>query len=221
VIILVWVITGIVMVLPANWLSDSQQISQEKVNIMGVDIAPSQVADRLGVADLSELQIADITLVKVLNKFYYRVSLDDGSIHLVDAQSGKVFRINQPIAEQIVLNATGSTDKISSIIRMKEHDFRYPYGPLPVYRIKLEGDGGPIYYVSGDDGNLVKNTRLSQFKTLNHQLHNFGMVKRLINHEPTRIGLLLLFTAITIVVSLTGYYLAILPVLRKKAKSVS
>jgi hypothetical protein len=219
IIILMWTFSGIIMVLPVTWYNAGMPGQEAILSFDGADIPPSLAAKRLGITKGGQIGIQEISFRQVLDDLFYQVVLDDGSSHLVNVRTGKLLRITSPIAEQIARAATGSTAKIVSVVRIQEHDLRYPAGPLPTYRIIFEDDLQNSFYVSGLDGNVSKSTALTRLRSAIISLHSFGPVTSILDKEQLRKGLLIIFCMISVVVSFTGYYLFILPIIRKRGKS--
>lgn len=92
---------------------------------------------------------------------WYEVTTTDGATQAYDAATGKTtepFLTPDEVGEMLAAWLSGSAWTTRGIERLDNFDDHYRKGPLPVYRVRLEGPGGYVLYVDARTGHLEKKT---------------------------------------------------------------
>jgi uncharacterized iron-regulated membrane protein len=205
---LAWLISGIIMILPR--LSGERErrpvtgaIDIEKVSVSAQE-AVAKVATMLG-----ELpQVREIKLKRVADTDVYEILTARHGSHLIDARSGEPFSITTQGAEAIAKRHMKSVPGELRVALLSRHEFTYPSGPLPVYRVVDAEEPSTIYYVSATDGTVTRSDRESRIRNAIASLHTLEPVNFLIGRQAVRKGLLILISLVGIVAVGTGFYLA-------------
>jgi hypothetical protein len=217
--ILVWTISGIVMVLPGQWFNSKPLVSIPGASYKDATISPEEAGLVVEKISGKDVGITGIRFKAILGRIYYVLDLNNGSVIMLDAANGEVFSITQEVAEELARKSIPTVSRLALIEKLDRHDIYYPFGSLPVYRLKFDGDSGNIYYVSVIDGAVSKSTLSTRLRAVISSFHTFEPIIVLFNKHRTRDVLLVFTSMIAILTAITGYYLAILPILRKRGKN--
>ena len=217
--LLAWTISGIFMVLPDEWFDPAPVKPTGQINYKEIGVAPQAAISQLE-ADLgSQVQVNNLGLKRLQRKLYYWITLEDGSYHLIDAVTGKEFKITEQTAKELIGLLTGVQADSIQIQPLSGHDMLYPFGPLPVFRIRLLTGDGDIYYVSMITGDISHSTFATRVRAVITSLHTFEPIRFVTQRDSIRKLLLVSVASVAVVVALTGYILAVQPGLRRRAKA--
>ena len=216
---LAWMISGIVMILPRLSPESKGSPISDVIDIKKVSVSAQEAAAKL-TTKLGEVpQVREVTLKRIADTDVYEIHTSSHGPHLIDAQSGETFSITAQRAEAIAKRHIASGPRELKVDLLSRHEFRYPWGPLPAYRVVLEQDPSIVYYVSARDGTVQRSDRESRIRNAIAGLHTLDPVKLLIEREAVRKGLLLLLSLIGMAAVGTGFYLA-LPRQRRQPAAV-
>jgi uncharacterized iron-regulated membrane protein len=206
--ILLWLISGIVMVLPKRFPPPSRQ-APAPLDLREITISPAEAVVTLSKVLGSSPEVGQMTLRRLGNSVVYEISAKPGGSHFVDARSGEIFTITPDVAEQIAQGDLHSQARALQIEIINQHALTYPWGPLPAYRVVFDDDRATISYVSTRDGRVWHTDRRSRIRVAMSSLHDFSAFRLIIGRNAVRTGLLLLLSLVGIAVVVTGYYLAL------------
>ena len=208
---LVWLFSGIVMVLPSSLFSAPvRQQTPASFDFQTITISPAEAIASLE-QSLDELPKVDsVGLIRIADKVVYEIVLAQGEARFIDVQSGQLFTMTPQIAERIVRDHISSQARVLPIELVTRHDFSYPWGPLPVYRITFENDLSTVYYVSKRNGTIQRSDRWSRIKGAIGSLHTFEPLKLITKRDVVRKGLLVVVSLFGVGAAASGFYLALL-----------
>ncbi|MFQ5435156.1 MAG: hypothetical protein ACE5FD_09800 [Anaerolineae bacterium] len=212
---LAWTGSGIVMTLPPGWFEPKEMISEAPVSYDAAVLSPAEAVAAVGEAVGKEITPDTFSLHKLNGRLLYGLNIP-GEFYLVDATTGDIVQIDEALATDLVTAQTDTAVRDAELLT--KHDLRYPFGPLPVYRVDA-ADGADSFYVNFWNGRVSQSTTLTRIKAAIVSLHTFEPLKLLVNREDIKNNALILFSVVGIGTALTGYYLAILPYMKKKTKS--
>ncbi len=202
--LLMWTVTGIIMVLPRNRPRDA---GPARLDVARATIAPAQAVARLAERDSGALAVRSVTLVQVLDQVLYQVEMRRRTV-LVDAATGEPVEITAAMAEAIARRNFRGAPGTVQVERLTGYDARYGSGDLPAWRVTLGDAAGTVSYVSGRNGSIVSADSRRRFRSIIGKLHDFSAIKVLVSadwvHRTLAIGACLL----SIVSIITGYWLA-------------
>lgn len=204
IILLVWLVSGIWMVLPTSYQQNWEDgFSQWPA----ATIAPAEaVAVASGHAPE---RVRNINMWAVAGRLFYRVSLKDGPVQLVDATTGQSVTITPDLAEHIARAIfVMSEAPVDTVERVDEYNTRYAGGPLPAMRVVFDDDDNTVVYVGVADGAVLGGGTSHRIRSIVAGLHTFYPLRILISARGEK-GALVLAGVITIVGVLTGYWLAL------------
>jgi len=205
--VLVWLISGIVMILPRLGPAPAQ--SQLSIDFGEIAISPAQAVTALAEALGKPLEVNRLSLRRIQNVIVYEVSIRNGPSRLINAISGQVFTVTPDLAEQLVRETFPTQARVFQIEQVTRHSYSYQWGPLPAYRIVFNDDGANLYHVSINDGTIQRSDRLTRLRWAIQSLHTFEPVKLIIQRDEFRKGLLVLLGMVGIGAVVTGYCLVL------------
>ena len=206
-VLLMWSITGIVMMLPGSRPSTD---GRARIDFSRASVSPAQVIAAMGD---SIPQVRSISIIQIYDLVAYRLDTARRPV-LIDASSGGRIEITPALAESVARQAMGGGSGTLSVEVMSSHDRGYSTGSLPVYRVAM---GGTTGYVSQLDGAFIPSNTGRKWKALVHDLHNFSVIKLVIHPDWVYRTSAIFVSLVSIVSIFTGYWLA-LPRPKRKAR---
>jgi hypothetical protein len=216
--ILIWTVSGILMMLPDRWFGLITLQSKGILDYSSVTVSPAAAIQNLESSEGKSLDVTGVFLSGIDGLPVYQIFLSDGSSHLVNAANGQAVNITSQFAEKLIRDSIPTAGKAIKIAYMENHDLLYPFGTLPIYRITVDGYPSNIFYVSPQNGIVSQSNDLTRIRAIISSLHTFEPVRLLSPRDAVRKGLLVLFSLVGIAAASTGYYLAILPYFSKKVR---
>jgi len=209
--ILMWLISGIVMILPrtSNGPGTNQKLAP--VNFREITMSPAQAIANLEKTLGSHMDVNSVSLRRIRGTMLYKINVKPGNSHLIDVRTGRLFIITTEVAEQIARDEFSLQAHVLQIKSVDRNDYFYPWGPLPAYRIIFDDNWATVSHVSTSDGTVRSSNRLNRIKAAIGSLHTFEPLKLITKQSNVRKGLLVLLSLVGIGVALTGYYLALPP----------
>ena len=207
--LLIWLISGVVMILPAPSSGPPRQPSPAALDLQAVSVSPAEAVATVAKLAGGAPEVTSLELRRVATAVVYEISVAGGGAYLIDARSNQPFTITSEVAGQLVRDRFPSPSQVQQSDLLSTHDMTYPLGPLPVYRVVLAGDPSTLYYVSPRDGTVSRSDRWSRAQNALASLHTFEPLKLLVRSSSVRRGLLIIASVIGIMAALTGYYLAL------------
>jgi hypothetical protein len=215
---LAWTISGIVMMTPLEWYEPTPLKSGGAPDYSLALISPAEAVEQLE-GDLGSPVDAVALELKTINaRPVYDILAANVGSKLVDAISGDVIKITPELAEEIAREAVQSESEVQSNLRIKEHSISYPYGQLPVFRILFYDHPGEVYYVTVQDGKVSQSNWMTRLRFAITSLHTFEPLKLISDNDKIRQVSLIVTAFLSILVAITGYYLAILPMMRRRQR---
>lgn len=207
--LLVWLITGVIMVLPplSNGPVPVQPV--RKIDFKDITQSPAQAIANLQKSLRTTSQVSFVGLKWVHDTLVYEIHFENGARHFISAVTGQLFSFTRELAERVVLDAYPGQGGAQTIGMLEQHSYGYQWGPLPVYQIMLDSDKSTAYFVATEDGSVRRSDRVDRIRGAITSLHTFDPIKLVIRPETVRTSLLIITGVIAILASLTGYYLAL------------
>lgn len=229
--LLIWIISGIVYVLPISVLDriDHWDIGGNKVQtaVTKSECATVEYMPTVGYRNLKisvpeaisiletdlghTVKVKGCSIFKLSDTFVYEMILEDGNRHLVDAVKGTLTIITEA---EIKKNAIAAAPPGSNIVDMTLLDKRpYAYwGPIPVYRFIFDDISRTHMYISPMTGQVeLRNKGWNRFRGWMISLHKFEFLLLIWERDAFRKGMLILFSLVGLAVVITGFYI-VLPV---------
>jgi hypothetical protein len=208
--LLVWLVSGIVMVLPGFVPASAGEAAARLLQLDGNEISPVEAVALLTKSLNTSANVISVALVPIHNVVAYQITMGDGSSALVDAKAKRVFNITPDLAESIVRDNFPTRASVRRLQLIEHHDLSYPWGSLPAYRVVLSDTPHVRYHVSVKDGAVQASNRWARIKTAIGSLHTFEPLKYIVQKDEARNGLLILLSLVGVGTVVTGYYLALL-----------
>ena len=201
--ILVWLFSGIMMVLPSVWSAARPQRQLPPVDFSTLVLSPADILRRLPPGS----EVLSMDLKRIGSVMSYEVKLRHRPSQLLDAVSGEPLVITRTFAEQI-LHSRFVTRAIVQAELVTRRRVDYLWGPLPAHRFVLEDDPAALYFVSVRDGEIRRTTGWTIWQQGISMLHDFSAIRAIIPHDSVRRSLLLLASLAGLGVAVSGYWLA-------------
>ena len=204
IIVLVWLVSGIWILLPTsyqqNWEDGFSQWPAAAITpAEAVAVASGHTPER----------VRNINMWAVAGRLFYRISLKDGPVQLVDATTGQSVTITPDLAERIARAIFVMPEAaVDTVERVDRYSMRYAAGPLPAMRVVFADGNKTVVYVGEADGAVLGGGTSHRIRSIVAGLHTFYPLRVLVSARGEK-GALILAGVITIVGVLTGYWLAL------------
>ncbi len=211
--LLIWIVTGIVggvsIYIPYPSVVNKTNTAFDN-EMQSLRLSPYDALKGLDNALWEERDIQSLTLRHIDSADIYEFVLSGGKKYLINANSGKPFEVTSKVAKNIARDGLGKKASVLSVVLLDKHNYFYPYGSLPAYKVEFDDASHTNIYVSKRDGKvLLLHNRWSHFVEVNHDLHVFAFVRKLItNNVFIRVFFLVIVAMMTLFIFVTGYYLA-------------
>lgn len=208
-IILAWCASGILMVLPMQWFGAAVDGVQPAIDYRNITLSPAEAAARLEQHTGTRLDVRRIQLQQIHEHLLYQINAEGHATGYIDALTGGYFEFTPDLAEQITRTAFDIDAPLAESTRLTEHDTSYPFGQLPVFRVRFADGTGSRYFVNESSARVSRSTALSRLRSAIVSLHTFEPVEYFTHSSKLRKNLLVLTGAITMLGAIIGYILAL------------
>lgn len=209
-IFVVWIISGVVMVLPQLKVSSlaSAQIGMQPQTFLSLRISPAGAIETVNRMSQKTVDVTNVQLRPVGTTILYEISTGEKTSFLVDARTGEVVTVTEQLAQVIAQAMMVDGMQMESSALVSAYDADYRSGPLPVYRFNMSDPHGSVIYVSAYNGASRYTNRWLRIREAIEGLHSFDPVEWATGSTPLRKGLLLLGSLGAGMVAFTGFALA-------------
>jgi uncharacterized iron-regulated membrane protein len=207
VIFLLWVVSGIVMILPP--LPAPRGGPPAVANYSGSTLSPAQAVALVAGREADSGAVTSLVLLRLGNRSAYQITVKGGRSYLIDAGSGERVIITAELARGIAEENLGGDVPVRGVEELSHHDFRYPAGSLPVYRVLFADPRETVAYVATRDGSVRLSDWRHRVRATIGGLHTFQPVELLTGSDSLRVTLLHLASLISIALIATGYYMSL------------
>lgn len=216
IIMIVWLVSGIVMIMPHKWFGGITRNDQPAIDdYHSISLSPAEAIARLEQHAGGHLDVKQIKLIQIHTDLYYRITARRNTAELISTLTGERFEFPPALAEQVARHNFNIESPLLESVWLTEHSSGYPYGDLPVYRLRFERLPGQFYYVNRNNGSVSRSTTLSRIYNGIVSLHGFHPVEALTGSKDLRMFLLYMTGALSLVGSTIGLLL-IFPLRRKR-----
>lgn len=208
---LLWIVSGVVMVMPqvsVDTLAPDHPIFQPEA-LHDLRISPADAIKTVNGLSQGSVDVTNIHLRPLAGAMVYEIFTGNGGSHLIDARTGAVVTVTEPMAQAIAHAMMVDGVNVESSTLVSAYGANYISGPLPVYRIQMSDPSASVVYVSARNGDSRYTNRWIKIRAGLEGLHSFDPVEWITGSSLLRKGLLLLVSLIGGVVALTGYALAL------------
>lgn len=214
--ILIWLTSGIVMVLPPMSARPVPQPDTTPIDFSSVALSPAEALASLNGASGQEVGGATgIRLRRIGDTIVYEVSAPDGSVRFVDAASGQAFTITAEEAESLIRSRYPSLGRAQEIRLLTEWDQRLPWELPSSFKGVFENDSNAAYYVNPANGGVDRRDREDILKQIAYKVHVLEPIRLITGRERLQIIGLIAMSVLGLVVALSGYYIAVSRWLRR------
>lgn len=207
--ILMWCISGILMMLPLEWFGGVNRLSRPVIDYRNVRLSPADAIRRLDVLADGQAEVKRVHLVQIHDRPVYRIRTDDNDFHYIDGLTGDVFEFTPALAEAIPRSLFAITAPAIETTRLTAHDASYPAGPLPAYRVRFEDAPAANLFVHEQDGRVVRMTATARLRNGIMSLHTLNPLESLTHSAKLRKTLLVSTAVVTLLGAIIGYILTL------------
>jgi hypothetical protein len=205
--VVLWIASGVVMMFPPPptiRVADSGPLDPSTAVR-----SPSEAVQALPAAGR---RVRSVTMRNLAGRLVYDFTGQNGAHILVDATTAQRVELADSFAVTLARRVMVDSSVSYTVRQITEHDKGYRFGLLPAYRIALDDKSRTVIHVAAD-GSISSTSNRSRFRAAMASLHELQIPGDVI---PGRLRKLLLLgaSALTIILALTGYILA-LPVRRR------
>ena len=211
--ILMWCLSGVLMVLPPQWFGESSRFSRPAVDYRNVTLSPADAIRRLEQHTGSEPDTRSINLMQIHYRLLYQIQTRHNQTHYIDGLTGEHFEFTPALAEDITRSIFAIKSPLIESTRLTEHDMSYPLGELPVYCVRFENNGAS-FFVKEKDGRVSRSTAAAKLRNIIMTLHVLEPVEHFTHSAKLRKNILVLTGTLTLLGAIIGYILT-LPAGRK------
>lgn len=206
---LVWFASGIVMILPQNFLG--RPVASSAGNFPAPDFksmaisAPQAIATAEAVAG-ANMVTTDVNLRSIEGRLYYHISTVKSGTHLIDAVSGARLEITEESAKQMALRLAGGRGPLRTSETVRENNAEYLHGPVPAFRFEFADPATTIVYVNPKTGEMLSSDRNGRIRGFISGTHTFEFFRPLLAPRTVKL-VLMFFTIVGLVMSVFGSWI--------------
>jgi len=204
VVIFVWLVSGVVMILPP---ASTPPKGRQRVEYTRAALSPAQAIELVASRERDSGAVRRVTLVPVLERDYYLLETSSRQSYLLDSETGDPFVIDTGVAERIARQAAGGRADAATVETVNQPVSGYMAGPLPVFRVAFDDSRGTVVFVSPRDGAARYTDRLMRTRFFLAGLHTFDQLRLMPVGKDIRKPLLYLTSLVGFGLVLTGYYM--------------
>lgn len=203
-VLLMWTVTGIIMVLPVKRVRDT---GNKPLDAGRATVSPAQALARLTEPD-STAAVRSIALIQILDNVVYQVETRRRTV-LINAETAEPFEISAAVAGRIARGALRGTPGNVTVEHLTSYDARYSSGDLPAFRVSLGDSASTVSYVSARNGSIVSADSRRRLRSIVGKLHDFSAIKAVIGADWVHRFLAITACVVSIISIFTGYWLAL------------
>jgi hypothetical protein len=206
--IVVWLISGIVMVLPPITARPTPQPERLPIDLGKVALTPAEAIASAN-SDLGQPTAGaiGISLRRLGDATVYEVSRVDGKVRLVDAASGRLVTITTDIAETLIRSSYPGLGQTQHMRLTAASDQHLPWEPPSEAKGVFANDPEATYYVQ-TNGVVERRDRENVVKLVAFKLHVLEPIKLVTGRERLQLIGLMTMSILGLVVAASGYYIA-------------
>jgi hypothetical protein len=206
IVLTLWVVSGLVMLIPRSDVSKASQGTGRPIDWSAVAISPAEAIRAAALP--ADAVINNFELLRYRDGMAYCVRPRRLPPVLVDAATGLVITVSESLA--VVLATEGIKDaKLSGVRRVESWGNGY-HGPLPAYHVTFARPEGLEAYVMVATGEVRRTESWDRFHdTWGHGAHVFTPLNDLPGGERSRLASLWGTGVISLFSILTGYWLSL------------
>jgi hypothetical protein len=171
---LLWFVSGVVMVLPANLLMKPPAPPR-----IGKETGPSLQEIRVSIPQAiaaEKIEVTSVTTKRLMGRIFYQVTNAAGYSHLIDAMDGARLEITAEVARKIAATAGADANTAGEAILLRTRDDEYAFGPLPAYKIAGNDGRGTLYFVTAETGEVRSTNTMGRVRGFIAGLHTFDFL---------------------------------------------
>ncbi|MBK6457226.1 MAG: PepSY domain-containing protein [Gemmatimonadetes bacterium] len=207
VIVLVWLVSGMVMILPFYPVVDQSQLATP--NMRQAVISPAAATEIAVVREQGGSEPRKVQLIPVGGDPYYKIDLMGGKSFLISAIDGERLLIKREVAEGLARRGLPPAVRVRAVSEITEHSLANPRGPVPAFRFEFDDPSETTALVGIRDGVVMHTDGRKRIRAFVTGLHTFDQLELLVGDSTPKKGALHLTSIISIVLVMSGYYVVL------------
>lgn len=209
VVLVLWVISGLIMLLPVSDTARSGVGTSKPIQWLDVAISPAAAAT--AAVKASGSSVRGLELKRIRDDIAYLVRIEPRGGVLVDARTGSIITITDTLAAAIAADGVrGGTASIGRIDRVDTPGNFSGHGPLPAWHVIFTDDARTEAWVHIASGDVRRSTLSDRRKSAwGHGAHVFSGLNSAPGGNTSRLGALWITSIISMFAMIAGYWLAL------------
>jgi hypothetical protein len=188
---LAWFISGAAMTLPARWQTLSPSVSTNEIaeatlpgapDFEDARIAPAEAISAVRAHLGRPIRVTAVRLRRFPQHVAFEVTTDNRGSHLVDAVSGAVFRVDEPLARQIV----------ARFLQQDERAVQMAHRGGGGHRFDVADGRGTTFWVDAATGQVIATDHLKRITRAIGGLHSLAPLRAVMSDAAIRVVMLVL-----------------------------
>ena len=209
VVLTLWVVSGLIMILPVSDIARSGAGTGAPITWTDVTVSPAQAAQ--AALATGAPSVRSLELKRIRDGVAYLVRVEPNGSVLVDGRTGAVITITDSLAAAIAADAVpGGIKAVRHVERVDTPGNYSGHGPLPAYRVTFTDAAETEAWVQVFTGDVRRSTANDRFKTVwGHNTHVFSPMNDGPGGNRSRLGALWITSIISLIAMVAGYWLAL------------
>lgn len=207
VLLFIWLVSGIVMIWPMKLIAPP--VANRLTDVRDVTLSPAQAGALVATREGDTAALREFTLVIINGQAHYRLALKSGKYYLLNASTGERLTVDRDQAAAMALAGLPAPLPVAGVEEVRRHNFAYPRGPLPVWRVNFGDPKHTVAWVAPPDGSIAYSTGGHRVRYFIAALHTFDQIKTMGFSKATQHWVLGLTSAVAVLLVFTGYYLVL------------
>jgi hypothetical protein len=128
---------------------------------------------------------------------------------LINARNGELFVFTEQLVLDIIRNSFNTDIPLNEIEHLTQHDFNYPSGGLPAWRVRFEDKPSNAYYLVESTLKVYRSSIVTRVRAAIISLHELTPVMMITSNSWVRIWLLIIVAAISLAGAMIGVWLTL------------
>lgn len=202
VLVVLWVVTGVIMMFPPP--PTIRTVGGPTIDPSAAVRSPSEALQAL---PETARPVRSVGLIDLDGRLVYDFVARGGAHILVDASTATRVMLSDSLAASLLRARISDSSVAINVRQITEYDQNYRFGVLPAFRAQLNDAAHTIVHVAAD-GSITSTSSRSRMRAVMAALHEFQLPGAVIPNRARKL-LLLGASALTIILALTGYILAL------------
>jgi hypothetical protein len=191
---LIWFASGVVMVMPKNFLgkgsvADGSAVARTGPGYKEIRLSIPQAIAAAEAAAGKPAEVTGVSLRRVNGRLAYEINTAKSGTHLIDALDGTPIQVTQEFARQMAEQALGGRAKAREISLLQNYTMDYMYGELPAYRVAMDDEAATQVYIGKTTGAIRWSDWKGRLRAFISGSHSFDFLLPIMANKWIRVAL--------------------------------